>query len=94
MVYCEFTGHCDICGANNLYVTHHFDHDENGEIINSRMVCIKCNDRRVIADCWRDYNKGGREILEYMEAHREEDMKVRAEIEMETKEFLEKRRRH
>lgn len=92
MVYCNFTGHCDICGKNNLYVSHHFDIGENDEITNSKMVCIDCNDKRMNADLWKDYNKGGREVLKYLEEHRADELRSREDIKKETAEILERRR--
>jgi len=47
MVYIEEHGHCDICGNDNIYVAHHYEMDENDEIINSKMVCVECNNKRM-----------------------------------------------
>ena len=47
MVYIDEHGSCDICGKNNVYVAHHYEIDDDYEIINSKMVCIECNNKRI-----------------------------------------------
>jgi C4-type Zn-finger protein len=92
MAYVDFTGSCDICGKKDTYVKYYYDHDINGEIINDRMECIDCADKRVKENALINYDTWGKGYLEYKEAHKEENLKTRAEIEQMTKEFLEKRR--